>query len=462
MKNAIWLGLGVALVLCAADRAYAHGGLPVSQSIMRQAGGDLMYVPVTFWGVWVGQAGGPWKWICEEEINTNRFRRMALSTDGAFYATDARGVTVSADHGCTWKAATGDLAMLHTTDVAVDPVDGATAYVTSGDGGTTASDGAIVPANNAVFVTHDHGAHFAPLPSLTGRVYLSVRVAPSDPKTLYVTSASSMAPLDLAVHRSSDGGTSFTTTTLSYQLDGKQPYGLELMAIDPRTPDVVYARALGSGVNDAGDPVDRHALLRSTDGGATFTELWKLTGITNVSSGQTRGLDSVTVDPASGEVWVATNAGLLRGSDPGQAPTVTLTPTGRLSQAQCVDVHGGALYACSSQYVPDKAAIAASSDDGKSFSSALDYPQTLGPVDCPSGTPVGDNCPLYWYMYGSQLGVEFDAGVGNPDGATSPPQNHGCGCTVGGAASAMSGGLLACALALLLLGRRAAGTRKER
>ena len=123
---------------------------------------------------------------------------------------------------CTWTAATGDLATLHTTDVAVDPVDGATAYVTAGDGGTTASDGGIVPASNAVFVTHDHGAHFARLPSLSGRIYLSVRVAASDPKTIYVTSASSTAPLDLAVHRSSDGGTSFTTTTLSYQLDGNQ------------------------------------------------------------------------------------------------------------------------------------------------------------------------------------------------------------------------------------------------
>jgi hypothetical protein len=31
--------------------ARAHGGLPVSSGILRQAGSDTMYVPVVYWGL---------------------------------------------------------------------------------------------------------------------------------------------------------------------------------------------------------------------------------------------------------------------------------------------------------------------------------------------------------------------------------------------------------------------------
>src|SRR5207302_7033177 len=141
----------------------AHGGLPVSQHILRQNGGNQMFVPVVFWGLWVSQPDGRWKWICEELINQNRFRKFALSTDGAFYTTDVRGLTQSTDHGCTWTPATGDIANLHTTDVAVDPLDGATAWASTGDGGSVLPDGGTVAAVNAVYVTHDHGVTWTAL-----------------------------------------------------------------------------------------------------------------------------------------------------------------------------------------------------------------------------------------------------------------------------------------------------------
>src|SRR5205807_2896718 len=77
------VALVTALVLMFPSLARAHGGLPVSQHILRQNNGETMFVPVVYWGVWVGQAGGPWKWICEELINGYRFRKFALSSDGA-------------------------------------------------------------------------------------------------------------------------------------------------------------------------------------------------------------------------------------------------------------------------------------------------------------------------------------------------------------------------------------------
>src|SRR6185312_946516 len=132
--RAVRRALAAAAILCASSLARAHGGLPISQHILRQAGGDQMFVPVVFWGLWVSQPDGRWKWICEELINQNRTRRFALSTDGTFYTTDIKGLTLSTDRGCTWTAATGAIANLHATDVDADPVDGATAYAAIGDG----------------------------------------------------------------------------------------------------------------------------------------------------------------------------------------------------------------------------------------------------------------------------------------------------------------------------------------
>src|SRR5262245_46756370 len=110
-------------------KAFAHGGLPLSLQILRNQSDGTLYVPVLYWGIWVGTDEGPWQWICEEAINFNPYRHYALSPNGAYYATDTRGVTVSQDHGCNWVAYAGaELPLLRTSDVVVDPNDPTTAY----------------------------------------------------------------------------------------------------------------------------------------------------------------------------------------------------------------------------------------------------------------------------------------------------------------------------------------------
>lgn len=444
--------LATAALVCASSLARAHGGLPISQHILRQNGGDQMFVPVVFWGLWVSQPDGRWKWICEEMINQNRTRRFALSTDGAFYTTDIKGLTLSTDHGCTWRPATGDIANLHTTDVDVDPVDGATAYATTGDRGTLLPDGGTVPAANAVWATHDHGATWTALPGLasqSSRLFASVRVAPSSSLILYATSNEPMAPNSPALHRSVDGGTNFSTAPLTYVLDGVAPHTLELLAVDPRNSDVVWARAIAE-VPQGSTSVTRHGLIRSSDGGATWSELYKIDATNDASGAPNRGVDGVAFDTAKQRTYVATRTGLLAGSDDGSATVPVLATSGTLQQTQCVDVHGGAVYACSSQFQPDNAAIARSTDDGQSFTSVLNYVDTVGPVDCPAGTPVGDLCPQYWYMYGAQLGISFDGGTGGND-AGMMMKSGGCGCSIGAARSIVGSAVGGAAAATLLL-----------
>jgi hypothetical protein len=440
------------LALCGSQAAWAHGGLPVSESILRQAGSDTMFVPVIFWGVWVGQEGQPWRWICEEEINTFRQRKMALSSDGTFYATDSKGLTVSTDNGCTWNPFQGELTTRRVTDVQVHPTDGATAFCTTADTGGSNPDGGVIPGDNALYVTHDHGSTFTRVPGLmseSARLFQGVRVSPSDPNTIYVTSLQAGTTSAPAIHRSLDGGTTFTTLPVSYQLGGVIPGGFDPMGVDPRSPQVVYFRASTEIYNqDAGASIARQALLRSTDGGATLQEVLVIDGVVT-PAGQSYGIDGLAIDAAAGRVYLATAHGVYAGDDPGPGPTLTLAPTGNLSQAQCVDVHGGALYACSNNYAPDNAALAKSVDGAQSFTSILRYYDTQGPVDCPAGTPVGDNCPYYWLTYGSQLGIELnDAGMSVLDGGQMPGTSHGCDMGGGGSAVGVALVLLLAVLAI--------------
>jgi hypothetical protein len=246
-------------------------------------------------------------------------------------------------------------------------------------------------------------------------------VAPSNGKIVYVASADPgvSAP---AIHRSDDAGMSFATHTITNTIDGEPPYSLEVLAVDPRDANVLYLR----GFANAGGAA-RQALLRSTDGGKTFTEILKQDGV-STPSGLNKGIDGVAIDVPRGRVYVATSNGLWAGSDPGSAAGVTLARTGNLSQAQCVEVRDSKVLACSTNYKPDEAAIAVSDDGAQTFRKIFQYAETVGPVDCPKGTPVGDDCQFYWETYGTQLGIAFDGGVGDGGKQPDPPS---CGCQVG-------------------------------
>jgi MYXO-CTERM domain-containing protein len=446
-----------ALSLAFASTAWAHGGLPVSESILRQNGGDTMYVPVLFWGVWVGAPGQPWRWICEEEINNNRQRKLALSTDGTFYATDSRGLTVSNDNGCTWNTFMGEITTRRVTDVVAHPTDGATAYLTTADTGPLDADGGITPGDNALYVTHDHGATFNRLPGLqtmSGRLFEGVRVAPSNPMVLYVTSITPGAQSTPSMHRSDDGGATFNTYAISYTLSGVVPENVEPFAVDPRDPQVVWVRASITVPDSSGGLKPRQAMLRSSDRGQSFVEVLVQDGVVT-ASGSSRGLDGFAIDSANARVYASTASGVFGGADPGGAATVTMSPIGNLSQAQCVDVHGGSIFACSNNYTPDNAALAESDDNGQTFRSILRYADTEGPVDCPASTPVGQYCPLYWYTYGSMLGIEFtDGGVAIHDGGTDPGGGGGgCSCSFA-SGSAPIGAALALMVLVALFARR--------
>jgi hypothetical protein len=266
-----------------------------------------------------------------------------------------------------------------------------------------------------------------------------------------VTSSGLRAPFDVAIHHSSDG-MSFVTRPLAFTVDGTAPHAAELMAVDPRDSDVIYVRAFVTVPGgDGGRSMPLQVLLRSTDGGVSVTELHRVVG-EQTPAGATRGIDGVAVDPGRGRVYVATSKGLFAGPD----GATTLTPTGGLSQAQCAVMKGDVLYVCSTNYSPDFKALARSDDGGESFQSVLSYQATVGPRECPKGTPGGDECPIVWTTYAAQLGIE-----NAPDGGTTGGGDS-CDCSLGRRARTRAAGSWVFAAGLLFAGRYLLTRRRRR
>jgi MYXO-CTERM domain-containing protein len=427
------------LPLLLASSVWAHGGPPVSIGLIRDS--NTMYIPVFYWGVWVGQDNGPWKWICEEEINQDRFRKYARTGDGTLIVTDTHGLTISTNGGCTWTPLTGALAALRASDIAGDPVDGSTAWVTTDQASNSPDAGT---SGNALWVTHDRASTFTAVPGLdgSGRRFESVKVGSG---VMYVVSTSLTTPFNVTLNRSADGGASFVARPVSFTVGGVAPYSAEIMALDPRSADGLYLRVFVSVPGDGGDPVPLQVLLRSSDGGTSWSEVYRVVGEINPSSGATHGIDGVAVDAKRGKVFIATVSGLMAGADPGGAATISLSPTGGLSVTQCVEIHNDAIYVCGNNYPPDLKALARSDDGGQTFVSVLSYQDTVGAVDCPADTPVAQMCPYYWDTYSAQLGI--NTGI---DGSTTTgggEQGPGCSCAVGERGAPV----IAIALPLLLL-----------
>ena len=403
--------------------AQAHGGLPVSAAVLRENGADTMYIPVAFWGLWIGDGVAPWRWICEEEINLNRARKFALSAGGTFYTNDTRGLTISNDHGCTWLPATGEISQLRITSVAAHhpataPPPGSYQrrrgrhWPTAASSPTTRCSSRTITAPLFRGCPRCLGAKRPPLRERAGRAQRRKH------------SVRHLGRADGAVHgggacHSIDGGMTFEADApLNFTVDGAPAYSFEVMAIDPRDPDVLYLRAFVTVPGDGGDSTPLQVLLRSYDHGLSVAEMTRVVG----------EMTPFGRDPAASTAWrwtpgaaslcrhLARAFGRRRSRrHPGSGGT--LAPTSSLTQAQCVDVHGAAVYACSSNYSPDFAALGAVPTTApRPFHSVLSYQATEGPIDCPPGTPVGDNCPAYWLMYSAQLGIN----MGLPDGEAPP------------------------------------------
>lgn len=409
----LWLGAGV---------SWGHGSLPISQQIMWQ--GDNMLVPAAYWGLFIGTDGGPWRWICEESINANQSRQMALVSDGTLYATDRTGVTVSRDGGCTWEPATSGVNTLQLLNLIADPVKPrAWALASAADA-----------QGNGLWYSDDAGRTWQLAYAMNDHLPTGMRVS-DDGQTLLIGSVTNAMPRQPVLHVSTDGGGKFTAQPLTYQIDGKPLTFFSPLWIDPMVPGRSYHQVRLDSVN---------VLLRLDGGSGTPVEVVRTMGILNAMGRNPTG-EQVLVGTTTG-VWVSKS----------DAP-FTVLPT--LGAAQCFTIHKGIFYACAWNYAPDKAAIARLSSDATSFTKVFQFNDTQAPVDCPKSSPAASICPMVWANYADQLGVILPGADGGTNPGT-PDKPGGCSMSLLPGRPTCGGLCLLAGLALLFTLRTA--TRRRR
>ena len=355
-------------------------------------------------------AGATWWWLCESGIgyDPGEDPMMAILGDGSTLAGASEGLFTTRDRGCTWPkdAIVGDN---YVRDLDVEP-DGTTVLAVTV---TVLSDGSY----DAVLLRSPDGATtWSNLGSVaTGSVLpFTVDVAPSDPQRVYLSAARFPTPADGdasdgsgVLLRSLDGGATFSETKIPGTNRQNAPF---IAAVDPKNPDVVYVRVQGEW--DGTNPVQSW-LLYSADAGKTWKEVFR-------ASADMLGF---ALTPEGGAVLLGmgdTRDG-LRPVDTSVIGLYRADPTAlsfsRLSTGQvgCLTYSGQNLYVCGSTETVGYE-LGVSTDDGATISPLFKYGTVAGPLACPANTPQATMCVSQWTIACRGLGScpHVDAGTGGP------------------------------------------------
>jgi hypothetical protein len=454
--------------------ARANGRYPAANQLVLAPGDPRVLVLRTTFGILVSHdEGAHWDWVCEDAVGYGEAGTgdedpaIAVTQSLAILAGTQEGLAVSPDTGCSWAFAPniGPWA----TDVALrrDQPGSAlalarTVVATPIDGGATVSP--------ALFLTSDDGATWAPYGTALGEFFwpTTVDVAPSDHRRTYLGGIHVTAGIPQAVLvASADDGMTWNETPVP----DFNPYA-EIDAlvggVDPVNPDRVYLRiqrAVGS------------RLLVSDDGGKTLRTVMT----TDVP------MPGFAISPDGSKVYLGGDDGVHVAS----ASTLSFTTVSNIP-VDCLAASASTLYACSLDL--HGFTLAASHDDGATFTPLLHLCDVRGPLACPGSASVV--CADEWLDVRGTLpftaadggcisppsdaGAEASAADASPDGdatvgdaadaaagrepsdAATPPvtPSSKCACTAAGDSSgalpSALGSCLACALLLRRQGRRPA------
>lgn len=374
------------------------------------------------WGAAVTRDGGEtWRWMCAAALGVDpRFEdpTLAIGVEGRLLAGTLGGLFFSDPEACEWEPVAGPVGGRWIIDLIEDPNDPTSRLAVATD----------VGLGDQLFESRDEGQTWAPRGDAFGELLLAAGlIAPSDSSRLYLSADIPGLPADrqTMVLRSDDGGE--TRTRLPFvDLTGAERM-LRIRAVDPLDPDVLY----GVVVNFEA-VMDPHRLVRSDDGGETFSTVLEVSQIGDV----------VISDDAQ-TVWTASReGGVFRSDDRG----LTFTRIHPDLPVSCLVRDGGALLACTDDAVVGFA-LARSADEGVSWEPLLRLQDIDEMIPCPTCSDVGVVCPGWLpdvsfdlgFDAGLTLVVEPDGGVGLPRdaglpfecGGPPPPPEPGCGCRIG-------------------------------
>ena len=242
-------------------------------------------------------------------------------------------------------------------------------------------------ASSGFAISDDDGATWRAGWSSAQFLVATVDVAPGHPDRVY---ASGYLGTQAALLRSDDGGASFTPTTRDF-LGGLGPF---IAGVDATNPDVLYLRI------DL--PTGGTMLARSDDGGATLHELVRthnpMTGVALAADGRALWV---------GSSGVSAEDGIFHSADGGatwRRVSGAVTPL-------CLRHRAGILYVCADN-VRDGFALGFSTDDGASFRPLMSWKDLAGPEACPASSPGNYLCSADWpRLRGTLVPTATDAGA---------------------------------------------------
>jgi photosystem II stability/assembly factor-like uncharacterized protein len=381
--------------------ALAHAGLPETGNVtVRRGHPEDLFVGASFGAVVSRDNGQSWRWLCPEAIGYGTLLPSAYlwREDGALFTASGAALLRSNDGGCSWQAHPF-FQGLSPNVIGSHPAEPSRLWVATGRYNSV----------NTLYRSDDGGESFtATALRTTHTAFNGMRVAPSDPKRLYLSGNSNTT---MSLFRSDDGGATWEELphTLSQLY---HPYDLLLLHVAPNDPDHLWARVAAGGQTH---------LLESTDGGRTLKSVLALDDY----------LQGVETSADASTLWASTPIHLYRSR--GGAPATPLTlPEGNA----CAYRDGATLYVCGSPWVHDWA-LARSLDEGDTLQPLFTFEDIQGVLACPAGTPAHDVCGPKWPRLRQQLGLEplpSDGGTEPPpDGGTSePPPAPAKGCSATG------------------------------
>ncbi|MDW8075585.1 MAG: T9SS type A sorting domain-containing protein [Bacteroidota bacterium] len=174
-----------------------------------------------------------------------------------FAGSPSGGLWKSTDNGTTWTSNTDTLATLGVSAIAIDPTNPQIIYIGTGDrdardtygvGILKSTDGGVTWATTGLNWTTNQN-----------RVVCEILIMPTN-------SAILLAATSNGIWRSTDGGQTWSQRTTAYTME---------LRLHPTNPNIIFA----STYNQSGGA----AILRSLDGGVTWSSVWSNTGVNRIA-----------------------------------------------------------------------------------------------------------------------------------------------------------------------------------
>ena len=237
----------------------------------------------------------------------------AVGQPGVFYAGAPNGgLWKSTNAGITWEQVLDSVQSSGSVGaVQVAPSDPNIVYVGMGDStnGRTEGDGVYKSIDGGKTWTHV-GLEFA-------RQIPRIIVDPKDPNVVLAACLgdSKLRSEKRGIYRSTDGGKSWKKTSPTDSVTGAQDisYAFDQPSVLLATTQRHCQQGPGDNDKSGSNSVSGTALLKSTDGGQTWTRL-KGNGLPNLSG---RTMTSIAMNTEAKRMFVTSNSGLYRSDDGG-------------------------------------------------------------------------------------------------------------------------------------------------